>query len=426
MKFTFSSLFFLVCFILVAQESSVSPFSAFGYGERKFYTDQTTRAMGGTSVAYKSPDGNEFNFQNPATNTNLEYTTFNISSNTDTSSFDEDGKSISASSTYISRASLGLSLGKKASLGLSFQPFSGLGYDVSFTAEDGGVYRTNSFEGSGTLNDLELAYSRKLSKELSFGLSTSYLFGKISRNQQVEVEDSQLITEFSEDVDISGSRFSFGLFFEKKLKDEKYFNLGATLNLGTNIRSENQFVARTFNYISDISDIANVDTIQFVKSRQNNAFPKRLSFGGEFGESQSWRIAAQFDYEFSDGFTFSDNPNVAPISSVEDNFRIGLGGYWLPDKNSYKSYFERIYYRGGMFFEDSQIQLGDDDVLVYGLSLGLGLPLGSKKIAPSLINISAELGKRDPLNSDFVDENFANFSIGIVLTDVWFRKRKID
>ena len=57
------------------------------------------------------------------------------------------------------------------------------------------------------------------------------------------------------------------------------------------------------------------------------------------------------------------------------------------------------------------------------VSFGFGLPM---KRSGALLNLSAELGQRGTTQENLIQDTFARFKIGLVLSDIWFIKRKYD
>ena len=55
------------------------------------------------------------------------------------------------------------------------------------------------------------------------------------------------------------------------------------------------------------------------------------------------------------------------------------------------------------------------------ITFGVGLPL---KRSGALLNVSADLGTRGTTEFGLIKDNYAAFKIGLVLSDVWFIKRK--
>jgi hypothetical protein len=67
--------------------------------------------------------------------------------------------------------------------------------------------------------------------------------------------------------------------------------------------------------------------------------------------------------------------------------------------------------------------VNDVDINNFGITFGVGLPLGRSL---SNLNLGFELGKRGTTRADLVEENYLKINIGISLNDRWFRKRKIN
>lgn len=65
--------------------------------------------------------------------------------------------------------------------------------------------------------------------------------------------------------------------------------------------------------------------------------------------------------------------------------------------------------------------LKNESINDYGMTFGLGLPVGLSKI-----NIGFELGKKGTTTQNLIQENYFNLNIGLSLSDLWFRKREIN
>ena len=48
------------------------------------------------------------------------------------------------------------------------------------------------------------------------------------------------------------------------------------------------------------------------------------------------------------------------------------------------------------------------------------------KRSGALLNLSAELGQRGTTQENLIQDTFARLKIGLVLSDIWFIKRKYD
>lgn len=427
-KYLASLLFaFLIPSLQHAQQASISPYSAFGIGNLVFVTDPTTLAMGGTNVTHQSVERNQFNFINPAASSNLEVTSFELKLNNDFSIYQEGSNSQNAHGAYISGIDLGIPIDDKTKVALALQPFSAVGYDISTTSVNSSMAsQENIFIGSGSLNDFQFAISRKMGENISVGGSVSYLFGKIIQSQDVQVENVQLNTLYRDEINLTGARFSLGMHYKKPIKKDNYFSLASRVGFGTKITSENNSLVTTFSRLSDTEVLFNVDTLSYQTTTLAKSFPVSMSFGGEIGEEDSWRIAAQLNFENGNNFSFSNNLNTKPLAQTKDSYGLAVGGYWVPNKNSYNNYFNRISYRSGVYYRNMAVLIDNKAIDNYGLTFGLGMPLGKENQSKSKINLSLDLGQRAPRVSTALKETYANFGLGLLFSSKWFVRKKIE
>jgi hypothetical protein len=82
-----------------------------------------------------------------------------------------------------------------------------------------------------------------------------------------------------------------------------------------------------------------------------------------------------------------------------------------------------VVYRAGLHYEKTGLNINNESINEFGISFGLGLPVGSFF---SNANLGFEIGKRGTTNSNLIQENFVNFQLSLSLNDRWFRKRKYD
>ena len=114
---------------------------------------------------------------------------------------------------------------------------------------------------------------------------------------------------------------------------------------------------------------------------------------------------------------------VDTATSYEDASTISIGGFFIPQYNSFTSYFKRVVYRAGLHFEKTGLIINNESIKEFGISFGLGLPVGD---VFSNANLGFEIGKRGTTNSNLIQENFINFQLSLSLNDRWFQKRKYD
>ena len=78
-------------------------------------------------------------------------------------------------------------------------------------------------------------------------------------------------------------------------------------------------------------------------------------------------------------------------------------------------------YRAGLHFENTGLEINNETINEFGISFGLGLPVGN---VFSNANIGFEIGKRGTTRANLVQENFMNLQLSLSLNDRWFQKRK--
>ena len=116
-------------------------------------------------------------------------------------------------------------------------------------------------------------------------------------------------------------------------------------------------------------------------------------------EKQSFKISFN---------TYNSFTNV----SFEKYQKISLGGYFIPNYNSFTTYTKRLVYRGGLKFEKTGLVVNSQSINDVGLTLGVGFPVTGSF---SNVNLGFELGKKGTTASNLVQENYANFSLSLSL-----------
>lgn len=402
-----------------AQSVSTSPYTSYGVGEVLFDNNIEQAGMGGLSTLSTNPYNSSANFYNPAANAQLNMTSFDFGVNTRLSQFKDDVNTSKKSATYISNISLAFPVGNKARAGFGFQPYSTIGYDLQTVSYNDEVNFANTYEGSGGINSLHVMGSYNITPEFSAGVRMNYLFGEMERKQTITTEGLSLLTDYNYEAKLSGFQFTLGTSYSKKIGTNRRFEAGATYTLGSNVNAKIQDMTTTYTFVDNFPN--HIDTIHYKKVYGDMKLPQMVSFGASYRKELNWMIGAQVDWGDWGGYSLTEDEN----SDLDTRFRISAGGYWIPNFNSYKSYFDRVTYRLGGFYEATPLQFGDIGIKKYGMTFGFGFPIGKDRDA-SMLNIACELGQLGKADSQIIKENFANIKVGFTLNDIWFRKRVID
>src|SRR5690606_26105948 len=102
--------------------------------------------------------------------------------------------------------------------------------------------------------------------------------------------------------------------------------------------------------------------------------PARFSIGVGIGEPKKWFAGVEYFGKQKDNYI---NRTIT-LTNVETKSASGyrLGGYYIPDYRSFTNYFKKITYRAGMRYEDVGLLLKGQNINEFGISFGVGLPVG--------------------------------------------------
>ena len=125
--------------------------------------------------------------------------------------------------------------------------------------------------------------------------------------------------------------------------------------------------------------------------------------------------------------------NIAPQSrdglyktnktTYEDASKLSIGGFFIPQYNSFSSYFKRAVYRAGVRMEKTGLIINNESIKEFGISFGIGLAIGDSRLL-SNANIGFEFAQRGTTKSNLVQEDYFNVQLSLSLNDRWFQKRK--
>jgi len=425
MKWIICSLALLGATTIQAQTLSVSPYSSLGVGEQLYNNNAEINGMGGITTVPTNPFGQSANFSNPAANQDIRMTNFNFSVRGDNHTFKTSEGQKSAGSAKLSNVSLAFPVSKKSALGLGFQPYTGLGYNIENTSKRGEINQATSMKGDGGLNSIHAFYNYNVATGLSFGLRVNYLFGQLTTNELAAVEGASLAADYFTKANYRGLQFTLGSMYKKKIGKLNSLNVGAYYTIGTDLKTD--LTESTITYGANANTA--LDTVFYNRNSDlKTKLPHTLALGVSYSKDLAWSIGGEVRYN-----TWSDfsKPTLAPTSVVQQNTKyknnlyVGLGGYWIPNFNSYRSYFSRVVYRGGVYYESAPYAIYGNDIDRYGVTLGFGLPVGKTNDA-SMVNVSLEYGQRGTIKDQLIKDDYLGVKIGFDLNDIWFRKRVID
>jgi len=417
-----------------------SPYSRLGLGDLVNQNFSGSLGMGGLGASFN--DYYQTNVINPASYASLLSTSFevgmfaqysNLTNGTD--EFDVWSGNINyLSIAFPMRNPLNELLDRKRrdvhwGMNLALLPYSTVGYNVqarsNIPEEDIDV--VNTFSGRGGTYEVQWGNAVNY-KDISVGLNLGYFFGKIinERNVQLIDSDATYTDNFLDEISLGGVIWDAGVQYKLKFKvkndkgelvDGKksitfglYGNSNHTVNTNTS-----QFYTRRSTLISSIRDtIVNISDVD-----GEATLPSTFGIGVMYENINKMRIG--FDYSSSQ---WSNYTNDAKPETLANSFRMAAGLEYIPNDNSYNSYFKRVRYRVGAFYENDP-RIINEQLTNYGITIGLGFPVILPRQQQSFVNVAFELGQ---FGSDqFLKETYAQMTVGFTLNDnSWFFKRKFN
>ena len=409
---------FLLIFTNVAlsQSGTNSPYSYTGLGEVNFRGNQINRFMGGLEV-YN--DSIHANLSNPSSYAKLLLTTYSIGLNYSNNQLSDTNDSKSLISSGLDYIGIAIPT-KKFGFGFGIIPFTSVGYKLSQIDDSSSSDILNRYEGEGGINKVFFSLGLYLLKNLSFGVTINYDFGKLKYQTSKFLDDVYLGTVLINESSISGLDIKLATNYEIPVNSKIDLHMMVSYVPQGSLNSNNKRLLIT-SPLSDPSNIAEIIEIDLAETGLDFTeiqLPSSSIVGFGLGKKSKWFAGAQ--YIMTNSSNFKNSFNTLPNVSYKDGSQFSIGGFYIPDYSSITSYWKRVVLRMGFRHEVTGIFKNNFGINETGINFGAGLPLPGY----SNVNIGFEYGSRGTKNSNILNEKFWTVRIGFSLNDRWFIKRK--
>lgn len=382
-----------------------SPYSIFGIGDLKYNTSLRTLGMGVQGVGLL---GNYINNMNPAANAFIEYTRFSFavdygflkSSNAVSSLKNADGN--------VTGMNIGIPFNQNNGwvMNLGINPISIVSYKISQSGTQAGENYTKLYSGKGSLSSVSIGMSYITFKSLSLGAEYNYAFGNLRDRSSLNFTNPLITSSYVQNEnDLRGSYFKAGaVFFMNNLTDKKNlkdFSIGVLYHSKLNLTSTVDAVYSTS---------LGLDTIKF--ERGTFEVPSLIGVGISNKFDNRYVVTADMliqNWENFREFGISD-------PTYGTSMKLGLGFEMQPSDKADKTTWEKLTYRFGAYYEKEYYNVNGQDIMKYGVSAGVGIPISEYNSIDVALNYSMR-GKTD--NSLVKDELF-NVAVGLNFGELWF------
>jgi len=415
----------LFCVQSFAQKADSSPYSALGIGTEIESKTVEEMSMGGIGTAGLN---GQISFSNPASYASFTVTRYTLAAENRAFWFDDENGSDNSSNAYLSYLGMGIPLGDKAGFAFGLQQNSTIGYTITENIydENDELIQAGLYEGDGGSNRVFFGFGYEVIKNLNLGIEGKYIFGKTEKSVISQTRDIHLATKYKIEGGANGFGLKAGVIYKKEIKPSLF------VNLGTSIEFENDLETDADEYLYSVSlsgAESPRDTILDVRSKGIYKTPLKTNLGVSIGNPLKWSVAV--DYSFRKAIEINGNlVGHNPKLQYDNASKFAIGGYYVPRYNSISSYWKRVYYRAGIRFENTGIMVNGSDtgsefssINDYGISFGLGLPIGRRH---SKIDTSFEYGQLGATSNGLTKESYFNFRIGLAFGDKWFGRRQIN
>lgn len=416
-------LLFVLFFVTTAtnalgQADLSTPYSRFGLGDIYSGSPNTKlKGMGGLSNAVSGMT--LLNPNNPASFAALDTLSlvFDAGFYVKTATFSTKTLTESGSNASFDYASVGMSATRWWKFGLGVSPYSNKEYNVITQHSGPGTYNV-AFQGDGGLTRVYFANGFKIGKNLSLGVTASYIFGKLSDITSVYYPDSTFFINGRRSIDmrVNDFKFDYGLIYSIPIKDYK-LNIGLTYSQQANLSSERDIFIRNMfqGYGGHVENP--IDTLAFAKNEKVALkIPHGFGVGVTFEKNNRWTVGADFNWSGWKGFTMN-----GVNDSLQNAWNIVVGGSYKPASTSISNYFRKVTYRAGFHYDQTYYNIYGTSINKFGVTLGLGLPV---QRSLTTFNVAVEFGSMGTTANNLVKESYFNISVSMSIFDRWFIKRK--
>lgn len=428
--------------LLFCQDAENSPYSQYGLGDFINPSFAGFRSMGNTSVAIY--DRFHLNLANPASIAESGTGMFEVAASAKRSKFTEGTVTARQWSGNLDYIGIGFPLKnplneiyetkkKKYKLGMAFSlnRLTNLSYNIVGTdsiAEIGNF--TRKYSGDGGTYKFQWTNGINI-KNLSFGVGLGYLFGNVKRTRSIEFSDLSYAfnDQISSSYHIKGLNIQTGLLYHISLNEKaarenanvglKRISIGVTYDLPTQFRTTRDYLELNQQTLST-GNIINDTIFNDIDKAGKGKIPGSLGLGFSYFNGEKYAFTAEF--KSSNWSNYYNEASNETTQTLGQSYSVGLGGYYRPNYKSFNSFWKRVFYKYGAYYQKDPRVVIDEALTNYGLTFGVGMPfVFQRRVANTDIGI--DIGKSG--NGTIIQENYFKINFGFTFNDdEWFIKRK--
>lgn len=436
----------VTCFVF-CQNTTTSPYSSFGLGQRDELDNANFIGLGNTTITYF--DSTTLNYFNPSSYNSLSkgQPLFSTAISSRLSLYNEGDRNYFTKSILLNHFSMGFSFAKFFGFSFGLKPFSRRGYEITTKQVLFTDSILQSYIGSGSSNEAFFGFSSNIFKlkkqELSIGANLGYVFGSLINERRSNIIGSTIGGIDQKTLKINSLHYEFGINYKLKINNSNSILLSGVVEPNQLMKAYQKSELFSSNFIDNPLYYDKLDSTGYIKgtisipTTSTFGFNYLLSFkdikrdaqtrNSEISFHSSYKITNWKDYKTS----FS-NDNL--INNYVNTSKYTFGIQYIPEKSflqqvSTISFLETIRYRFGYYQYNLPILGNQRKINDYGATFGFGIPIRVQKSLSS-INIGFSIGQQSNGNEGDLKEFYTGINVGIVFAPAnfehWFIKRKLD
>lgn len=402
--------FSLLIYSNIQAQNTMSPYSIFGSGEIISKGFGRNIGMGGAGIAI--PSNNHLNNLNPASYAGIEkqHFIYEIGADVKYSDFKTYDESLSGLNGSLKYLALGFRYTDWLSTSLGLSPYSSVGYKIrTESSMDGALLNYQSdFEGSGGITLAYWTNTLKISRNLSVGVNTSFLFGSLTQQETITQSDFGIGYTLVQNDYVSSAYFDFGLQYSFNI-NKMDFGIGLIYAPEQSIKSEHSFT---------LTD-ASLNTLDEEEGGTGNlTIPENTGVGISIQNPDKYLIAIDYRTEKWQDLRY---PNMSGNFVNSHNFLAGIE--FEPWKESFtNNFYQNWTYRAGFNYNTSYLKIKNNTISGYAFDLGIGIPLKNRQ---STMNVAFEIGSNGTTSDNLIKERYYLMHLNFSINELWFFKKKI-
>ncbi|MDR3327276.1 MAG: hypothetical protein LBT04_03995 [Prevotellaceae bacterium] len=401
---------------IVAQNSTNSPYTRFGYGKLTDAGFGRANAMGGIGFGFRNKT--TINPANPAAYSCIDSTSFLFEFGFSglVSSYSTNSTRTSKLAGNIDYLALQFPVAKWLGVSAGIIPYSFTGYNFSTIdstmmpdpIDTTYIHKNQLFSGTGGISQLYLGLSFDLFERLSVGINGYYMFGSVNNYRYLNVSSSDNRMTYSTyshtELRVRSLNTRIGLQYHQPLCNQKdELTVGAIYEFQHKLGSEYS------------TQIVGLDT---TTQTGTNAFelPNVYGLGVTYHKNNRLLFGADFQYQ---QFAKAKFQNFT--DTLNNRMKIAAGLEYIHKPNGNK-YIDRVRWRVGANYTNSYINVNGRSTNDFAITAGVGFPFRTIK---SVLNVNFEYGQFGTTSFDMIKENYFRIGVNFTLNENWFYKPKI-